>query len=75
MSEIRSLCPRCRGDGEIPSSQPDPLDPGSYNPVMITCHWCGGSGSLKFGMIVGDLLDKVDDILNKCNDIMDKLKE
>jgi len=75
MSEIRTICKRCGGSGEVPSTQPDPLNPGSYNPEMVTCSRCDGIGNFKSSFITGDLLDKLDDIMDKVNDIFEKVNE
>lgn len=48
-SEIWKICKRCEGIGEVPSTQPDPDDPGSYNPVMVTCNRCDGVGKHLWG--------------------------
>ena len=75
MSEIRLFCLRCRGSGEVPGSQPDPLDPGSYDPVMVTCGLCEGTGGRIAGEIIGDILDKLSDMDDKLNDIFEKVNE
>lgn len=47
--DIYKICPRCRGDGTVPSDQATDDDEGSYEPTLVTCPLCAGDGELPWG--------------------------
>jgi len=73
--EIKKICPRCHGKGEIERrlvSPPDYAD----DEEIITCPECDGAKFVDFGTIdLSDIDDKLNDISEKIDDIFERLLE
>lgn len=67
--EIKRVCSRCKGNGEIV----DYIN-GEEIPTGVVCPDCQGSGKLNW-LESSDLQVELDDIKDKQNDILDKLND